>query len=130
SVYVQRAEYWAARAIEGTGDAADASARYVALVNAGPPGEFTAESAFRAGYVLFAAGEPGAAVAAWQKVSATQDARLLYWNGRAEALAGNVSAAARSYTQAEAADSLGFYGQPAARMLGTQAAPDVTYKAR
>ena len=130
SVYVQRAEYWAARAIEGSGDAVDASARYVALVNDGPPGEFTSESAFRAGYVLFAAGDPAGAAAAWQKVSATDDARLLYWKGRAEALAGNSVAAAQSYGQAVQADTLGFYGQAAARQLGTQPTLDVTYHAR
>lgn len=130
SVYVHRAKYWAARAIEGAGDASDASARYVDLVVNGPPGEFTSEAAFRAGYVLLNAGDPAGAVAAWQKVSATNDARLLYWKGRAEDLAGDPAAARQSYSQAQQADPLGFYGQAAGRKLGTGGSVNVGYQAR
>ena len=119
SPYVHRAKYWAARALERSGDAVSASARYVALVIDGPSGEFTSEAAFRAGYVLFAAGNPAAAATAWQKVGATSNARLLYWQGRAQELAGDPTAARQSYTQARSADPLSFYGQAAARRLGS-----------
>ncbi|MGH2633433.1 MAG: transglycosylase SLT domain-containing protein [Tepidiformaceae bacterium] len=130
SVYVQRAEYWAARAIEGTGDAEDASARYVDLVTNGPDGEFTAEAAFRAGYVLLNAGDPAGAAAAWQNVSATNDARLLYWKGRAQDLSADPAGAKTAYTAAQHADPLGFYGQAAARKLGTGGNVSVGYQPR
>ena len=130
SVYVHRAKYWAARAIERTGDARDASSRYVDLVVNGPAGDFTAESAFRAGYVLLEAGDPAGAASAWQQVAATNDARLLYWKGRAEGLSANPAAANQTYTQAEQADPLSFYGQAAARKLGTAKTVTVTYQKR
>ncbi|MBI2767287.1 MAG: transglycosylase SLT domain-containing protein [Chloroflexi bacterium] len=126
--YRHRASYWAARVTESAGDARGASQRYVALVTAGPAGEFTQEAAFRAGYVLLASGDPAGAVAAWDGLAIAADARVLYWKGRALAASG-APGASDAYAAAVRADPLSFYGVEAARVLGQVAALDVRYVA-
>ena len=57
SPFVHRAKYWAARTAEWSSTPANASARYVDLATNGPAGEFTQEAAFRAGFLLYEAGD-------------------------------------------------------------------------
>jgi soluble lytic murein transglycosylase len=130
SPYVHRAKYWSARVVEGTGDARSASARYLDLATNGPIGEFSAEAAFRAGYTLLQAGDPGGAVAAWARLDVQTDARLLYWKGRANEALGDAGAAKAAYASAYAADRMGFYGGEAARRGGHQPLLVVAYQKR
>jgi soluble lytic murein transglycosylase len=115
--YVHRARYWAARVSEGLGQASDASLRYVTLATDGPPGEFSLESRFRAGYTLFRSGDSHAAVTAWDSLGASRDQRLLYWKGRAQQHGEEGSSAAVSFTQAMTLDPHSFFGQAAAEQL-------------
>ncbi|MEO9256721.1 MAG: tetratricopeptide repeat protein, partial [Tepidiformaceae bacterium] len=130
SPYTHRAKYWAARVLENSGDVKAASARYVDLVLHGPAGEFTSEAAFRAGYTLYKAGSDASAVAAWNALGVSNDARVLYWEGRAfEGLKDEASARA-AYTAAVAAGPMDFFGLQAALALGTAAPLDVSYRQR
>jgi soluble lytic murein transglycosylase len=128
SPYAHRSRYWAARATEALGDSAGASARYLALVTGGPAGEFTAESAFRAGYTLLRDGNPGAAVAAWDQLGVANSPRGLYWKGRAYRVIGDLTSADASFSAAIAGDALDFFSLQAARELGRAADVDVSYK--
>jgi soluble lytic murein transglycosylase len=129
SPFVHRAKYWAANVMERTGDAKDASARYAALVRNGPKGEFTAEAAFRAGDLLFKAGEPAAAVQMWESTGKSNDPRLLYWKGRAAEAANLPDAAQASFEAAAKAAPFDFYGiEAAAQLSGTK--QDVGYRTR
>ena len=126
--YVHRAAYWAARVSEGEGQATEASRRYVALAN-GTPGEFTQEAAFRAGYVLYEAGESTAALAAWDSMAASS-ARLEYWRGRALAEAGDAAGARNAYQRAVDLGPLDLHGLEAAQELGSGDEFDVRYRPR
>ncbi|MEZ4494928.1 MAG: lytic transglycosylase domain-containing protein [Dehalococcoidia bacterium] len=124
SPYVHRAKYWAARAMEAQELSSAASERYVALVM-GPPGEFSDESRFRAGYALLST-DPAAAIANWDLLNATRDGRLLYWRGRAlEAL--ESPQAEQAFRDAASADPISFYGQAAAIRLGSAEPPDAGF---
>lgn len=129
SPYAHRARYWAARVLESLQEFASASVRYVELVNAGQPGEFSEEAAFRAGYVLFALGDPAGAVAAWDALGAP-GARVQFWRGVAERQLGDEAAAQASFQAAVAAGPLDFHGVEAARLLGLRGALDVRYRER
>ncbi|MGI8927457.1 MAG: transglycosylase SLT domain-containing protein [Tepidiformaceae bacterium] len=128
--YHHRARYWGARMAEALGDRAAASGRYAALFNEGPAGEFTDDSAFRAGFTLFEAGDPAAAIAAWETLGLRDDAALLYWKGRAHAALGDAVAASASYRQAAEVEPLQFHALEAARQLGERGPADVTYRRR
>lgn len=130
SAYVHRAKYWAARVIEGTGDVQSAANRYAELVRNGPTGEFSAESAFRAGYALLRSGSPQAAVDTWRSLGVTSDARLLYWEGRTFAGLGDKANASDSYARAAAVSPFDFYSIEASRELGGVTPLDVTYRQR
>jgi soluble lytic murein transglycosylase len=130
SAYVHRAKYWAARVIEGTGDVRSAANRYAELVRNGPAGEFTGESAFRAGYTLLRAGQPQAAVDTWRSLGVTSDARLLYWEGRTYADLGDKANASDSYARAAAVSPYDFYSIEAGRELGTVGVLDVSFRQR
>lgn len=128
SPYAHRALYWAARASEREGDATATSARYGVLA-IGTAGEFSDEASFRAGYVLYAAAEPTAALAAW-KAAGAEGPRVDFWRARALAGLGNVVEARQLYEITARTDRFGFYGIEAARELagGEMAAP--TYARR
>ncbi|MBN9493201.1 transglycosylase SLT domain-containing protein [bacterium] len=128
SPFVHRARYWAAEVMATTGDAKDASARYAALVKDGPAGEFTAEAAFQAGYLLLQAGDSAGAVATWQSLgpALSSNPRALYWEGRAATTAGMSAAAASAFQAAAKAAPSGFYGIEASAAL-TGAAFDVSF---
>jgi soluble lytic murein transglycosylase len=129
SPYAHRARYWAARVLENLEEYGSASARYVELVNTPPTGEFTAEAAFRAGYVHFTAGDPAGAVAAWDALG-QGDARVHYWRGVAErALAAEAESLA-SFAAAVEAGPLDFHGVEAARAAGIARPLDVAYRPR
>jgi len=113
-----RAQYWAARSAEALGDTTSASARYLALALATPQRTFTAEAAFRAGYVRLIAGDAAGAVDAWQTDGAMRDGRMLYWLGRANRDLGDVAAAEAAFSEAVTRDPLSFFGIEAARELG------------
>lgn len=130
SAYVHRAKYWAARVTENQLQPVEASRRYVSLAQDGPPGEFSEEAAFRAGYVLFNDGRTAEALAVWAGLSASATPRLEYWRGRAYAKAGNDPAARASYQRAVALGPYDLYGLEAARALGTLPALDVAYQPR
>jgi soluble lytic murein transglycosylase len=130
SPYRHRAMYWAARVTERQGDAEAASARYVALVLHGPIGEFTTESAFRAGYTLFAGGNAAGAISAWAQLGVSSDARLLYWEGRAYTRLNDSSSAATAYQRAATVAPLDFFGQEAAQATGSVGRIDVSYRPR
>lgn len=127
SPYVHRAAYWAARAAENMGDTATALARYDALVANGPAGEFTAETAFRAGYIRYRDGLSAEAITAWQSAG-IGDARTLYWTGRAHRQLGNEAEATAAFQAAVALDPLDFFGVVSARALGTGDFPSVRYR--
>ncbi len=128
--YIHRAKYWAARVSEWSEPAADVSARYVALVREGPGGEFTAESAFRAGYVLLEGGDASGALAAWGSLIEGSSARLEYWRARALLAAGDSQSAVAAYERASELGPLELYGIEAARQLGRSAPIDVRYRPR
>lgn len=127
SPYVHRAAYWAARAHESLEDFETASARYETLVAEGPAGDFTEESAFRAGYTLFRAGDPEGGVLAWERLQVSGDPRTLYWKGRAQLEIGDTNGASESFEAAIAAGPLEFYGVEAARQLGTVTDPEIAH---
>jgi soluble lytic murein transglycosylase len=122
SPYVHRAKYWAARATEVAGSAIDASERYVDLVDDPVGGEFTRESAFRAGFVLLDAGDAAGAVKQWDSLQADLDGRMLYWRGRAEEFV-DPAAAHATFEQAATQDPVSFYGQAAAVRIGQATVP-------
>lgn len=113
-----RAQYWAARSAERLGRSSDASARYLALAVTGPSGSFSGEAAFRAGFVLFEAGDASGAISAWDASGAVRDGRMLYWLGRAHQSLGDPASATAAFTEAATADRLSFFGMEAARELG------------
>src|SRR5690606_27341697 len=112
-----RAMYWAARVTEGTGDDAGASRRYADLASTAY-GPFTEEAAFRAGYVLYKAGDTAGALAAWDAVEGSATARLEYWRGRALEQIGDQTAATAAFERAVALGPLDLHGMEAARELG------------
>ena len=126
--YVHRAAYWAARVSEGLGRAADASRRYVALSD-GPAGEFSREAAFRAGYVLYEAGQAQAALKIWAEMDA-ESARLEYWRGRALGESGDAANAKSAFERAVELGPLDLHGMEAARELGAGGGLDVRYRPR
>ncbi len=130
SPFVHRAKYWAARVVEASGDAASAAQRYLELAANGPPGEFSAEAAFRAGYALLRAGNAAGAVAAWDRLGVRDDARTLYWKGRAEETLGDPAAAKAAYGTAYGIDPMGFYGVEAGRRSGEVGPVAVGYQKR
>lgn len=127
SPYVHRAAYWAARAAEALGDAPSASARYVNVVRSTPAGEFTRESAFRAGLVLLQAGDAAGALDTWDSLGVVDDGRQLYWRARAlEAL--DAPGAVSTFAESAARDPVSFYGQAAAVRAGLAPVPDAGYE--
>jgi soluble lytic murein transglycosylase len=128
SPFSHRAQYWAARAAESLGDTEQASARHAAVAQAVPPGEFSRESAFRAGYVLLRGDDPAAAVATWDSLATARDPRALYWQGRAHEALGDTARAAEAYLAARAADPLSFHGMEAARRMGSGNDVSVDYE--
>ena len=124
-----RARFWAARIVEASGDAASASARYLDMAS-GPAGEFSGEAAFRAGHVHWRAGDAAAAATAWEAAGQTDDARVLYWKGRAFEALGDSEAAVLAFTAARDAGPLGFFGQQAAANLADFPSVAVTYRER
>ena len=118
SPFIHRAKYWAARSAEAAEDFDEASERYVALVTNGPTGEFTEESAFRAGYVLLRDDNLAGAIAAWDSAGAASSARMEYWKGRALEESGDDSGATEAYRRAIALGEYDFHGLEAAVRLG------------
>ncbi len=115
SPYAHRAAYWAARALERAGDAAEASERYAALAG-DVAGEFREEAVFRAGYVWYDAGNPVAAMAAWDLTGATSP-QSRFWRARALAALGEAQAARAAAESVARDDPFGFYGIEAAREI-------------
>lgn len=130
SAYVHRAMYWAARVTEEEGESAAASLRYVVLVESGLPGDFREESAFRAGYVLYKAGDFDGALGAWEKVGIASSARLEYWRGRTFAALGRPADAAAAYRAAVGFGRFDFYALESSRELGEAPSLDVRYQQR
>lgn len=120
SPYVHRAMYWAARVTEGEDKPAEASRRYVELVSTGPRGEFTEEAAFRAGFVLYAAGDSAGALAAWEQVAGSASARLQYWRARALSESGDSAGARAAYQRAVELGPYDLHGLESARVLSGQ----------
>ncbi len=118
SPFIHRAKYWAARSAEAASDFGEASQRYVSLVADGPAGEFTEESAFRAGYVLLRDGDLEGAIAAWDAAGAAQSARVAYWRGRALEDSGDDAGASEAFREAIALGAYDFHGLEAAVRLG------------
>ena len=129
TAFVHRAKYWAARTSEWSQGAQAASQRYVQLAQ-GPPGEFTEEAAFRAGYVLYEKGATAGALATWEALSASATARLEYWRGRALAASGDAAGARAAYTRAVAFGPLDLHGLEASRELGGAPTIEVAYRDR
>ncbi|MFN8507935.1 MAG: lytic transglycosylase domain-containing protein [Dehalococcoidia bacterium] len=127
AAFRHRARYWAARVTEGMDDARGASARYRGVVSGGA-GEFAAESAFRAGFVLLDGGDAEGAIAAWSETGTTGGARALYWKGRAFATLGRTAEARAAWESARAAEPGGLYALESARELGLGGLPAVTYR--
>ena len=131
SPFVHRAKYWAARVLEGAGRRGESGARYLDLAVNGPPGEFTAEAAFRAGYDRYVEGDISGALAAWERTSAASSPRLEYWRGRALEAAGRNAEAADAYRRAVALDRFDFFAIEAAARLGEPVlALEVGYRPR
>ena len=130
ALYTHRAKYWAARVTERSGDLLVAGARYRALVSEGPPGEFTAEASFRAGYTLLRVGDTAGAVLAWDVVGGGGGARVAYWKGRALAKLGRVMESGVEYRRAVTLGPLDFYGNEAARELKLAPGIDTAYQKR
>lgn len=118
SPYAHRARYWAARSLEAMGEYRQAAERYRDLATRGPPGEFTGEAAFRAGYLLFLAGGPSEALAAWSVLPVPADGRTNYWRGRALEAMGDAEGAREAYRAATVAEPAGFFAREARRALG------------
>jgi len=128
SPYAHKAQYWAARSVEASGDLVSASRRFLALAVDGPTGDFTGEAAFRAGYTLLRAGDAAGAITTWDRTSNREDARLLYWKGRAlQSLRQGLEAGA-AFAHAAALEPWGFYGVEAARESAATGPTDVTYR--
>ncbi len=122
--------YWAARVSEWSATPGEASARYAAIVRNGPAGEFSTESAFRAGFVLFEDGDGAGAIAVWDSLIGQSSPRLEYWRGRALLAEGKSSEAVAAYEQAIALGPVDLYGLEAARELGRATTFDVSYRKR
>jgi len=127
SPYAHRAKYWAARATESMGELEAASARYLELVTQGPPGEFKAESAFRAGYVVLREGAAERALEVWDQVGVDEDGRFLYWVARARELSGDDAGAKEAFGAARVAEPYGLYGEEAGRAVGATGELDVAF---
>jgi len=131
SPFVHRAKYWAARVLESAGRRGESAVRYLDLVVAGPPGEFTGEAAFRAGYERYVEGDIAGALAAWEQTAAAASPRLEYWRGRALEAAGRKGKAADAYRRAVALDRFDFFAIEAAARLGEPVlALEVAYRQR
>lgn len=131
SPFVHSARYWAARVLENAGRLDEAAPRYLALVVEGPPGEFSQEAAFRAGYTRYLAGDISGALASWERAAVASSPRLEYWRGRALVDAGDAAAAAEAFGRAAELDRFDFYALEAAERLGTPRVPrDVGYVRR
>jgi soluble lytic murein transglycosylase len=114
-IVAHRAQYWAARSLEAARQYEAASARYSELAASGPAGPFTADAAFRAGYVVLSV-DSRAAVSAWRSVPGT--GRVLFWLGRELARAGETAAATDAYQRATAAAADPLYAYLARCALG------------
>ena len=114
-VFAHRARYWAARAMETLGEHEEAARRHEAV--AGDGGQFSAESAFRAGFARLRAGDAAAAIAVWETLSA-HGARARYWTGRAHEALGDAAAARAVWRLAAAEFPRSFHGIEARRALG------------
>ena len=114
-VFAHRARYWAARAMEALGEHEEAARRHEAV--AGDGGQFSAESAFRAGFARLRAGDAAAAIAVWETLSA-HGARARYWTGRAHEALGDMEAARAVWRLAAAEFPRSFHGIEARRALG------------
>ena len=114
-VFAHRARYWAARAMEALGEHEEAARRHEAV--AGDGGQFSAESAFRAGFARLRAGDAAAAIAVWETLSA-HGARARYWTGRAHEALGDMDAARAVWRLAAAEFPRSFHGIEARRALG------------
>ena len=130
SAYQHRARYWAARVTESMGRTAEAAERYAILVKDGPPGEFSAEAAFRSGYALYAANHLVGAIAAWTGGPGPRDARTAYWTARALAKLGRFEESAAQYRSAVELGPLDFHGLESARELGLSGEVSVEYRKR
>ncbi|WP_322818939.1 transglycosylase SLT domain-containing protein [Tepidiforma sp.] len=131
SPFVHRARYWAARVLETSGRTEEAAERYLALAVQGPIGEFSAEAAFRAGYVRYSGNDIAGALSAWEAASAAASPRLEYWRGRALEAVGRGEEAVAAYRRAVALDRFDFYALEAAARLGEPVLSlDVGYRPR
>lgn len=114
-VFAHRARYWAARAMESLGEHEEAARRLGAV--AGDGGQFSAESAFRAGFARLRGGDAAAAIAVWEALAA-EGARARYWTGRAHEALGDAAAARAAWRRAAAEFPRSFHGIEARRALG------------
>lgn len=114
-VLAHRARYWAARALESLGEHEEAARRHEAV--AGDGGQFSAESAFRAGFARLRAGDAAAAIAVWEALAA-DGARARYWTGRAHKALGDAASARAAWRRAAAEFPRSFHGIEARRALG------------
>ncbi len=127
SPYVHRAAYWAARAHESSEDFETASARYEALVAEGPAGEFTEESAFRAGYTLFRAGDPEGGVLAWDRLQVSGDPRTALLEGPRATANRRHGGRKRIVHRGNRRGAAGVLRRGGARQLGTATDPDFSH---
>ncbi len=127
--FPHRGQYWAARVTEGTGAATSASTRYVQLAQS-PAGEFTEEAAFRAGYVLYEAGDTGGALSAWAALSSGSSARLEYWRAQALEESGDAAGAKVAFERAVELGPLDLHGIEASRALGREQPFTVAFRER
>ena len=124
-VFAHRARYWAARALESAGEHGEAARRHEAV--AGEGGEFSAESAFRAGFARLRAGDAEGAVAVWEALGA-ESARARYWTARAYEALGETAEARARYRLAAAESPRAFHGIEARRALGGRVDLDGRYR--
>ncbi len=124
-VFAHRARYWAARALESAGEHEAAALRHEAV--AGEGGQFSAESAFRAGFARLRAGDAAGAVAVWEALAA-ESARARYWTARAHEALGQTAAARARYRLAAVESPRSFHGVEARRALGQRVDLDGRYR--
>ena len=124
-VFAHRARYWAARALESAGEYEEAARRHEAV--AGEGGQFSAESAFRAGFARLRGGDAAGAVAVWEALAA-ESARARYWTARAYEALGETAEARARYRLAAADSPRSFHGIEARRALGERVDLDGRYR--
>lgn len=101
------AVYALGRIAEARGSVDRAARRYASIAQRYPSSKVAEESAWRAGFVRYRAGDTAGAAAAWQKLSARDDA--LYWAGRALAKGGRADEARRAFGRLAARSPRGYY---------------------